>query len=78
MQLRVQFSKCQNLHQKAYTINFNDMMKSMANMLKRVYSIERVKDEIERLTMKFVIILIKSKSQKLKYEGMKILFDIFR
>ena len=54
------------------------MMKSMANMLKRVYSIEKVKDEIERQTMKFVIILIKSKDRDLKYEGMKILFDVFR
>ena len=56
---------------------YNDIFMYIADLLKRVYSIERVQDEIENLRMNFIIACIKSKDEDLKYEGMKMLSKFF-
>ena len=60
---------------KSKNINgkINSIVMHLANLLKRVYSIEKVHDEITSFKMKLVIILIKSKDNYLKHDGMILL-----
>ena len=53
--------------------SFSNIMKPIVNMLMRVYSIKKTHDEIKRLKMNFIIVLLKSKDEDLKYQGMRML-----
>ena len=56
--------------------NFDEIIMHLTNLLKRVYSIEKVVDEITSLRLKFIIILIKIEDKYWRKEGMKSFSDL--
>ena len=60
-----------------YMQSSNNILIPVANLLKRVYSFEKVHDEIKKLTYNFFFFLVKSNNKELKNEAMTMLSNIF-
>ena len=54
-----------------------NILSSLVNILRRVYSVEKMNDEIEALKLSFILVFVKSHDQDLFVDGMKMLNNIF-
>ena len=77
--ISIAFSKIPKMNIRCFERKFNrNIIPHIANLLKRVYSIEKVQEEVERLTKSIILYFVESDNLNSKYEGMVVLNELIR